>query len=537
MLNMSKATTIGTKIKGGFGFLVILAVLIGAIGFFKATRVDTGVNDLDSTHLPLTLMMGAVAETALRQELAMNMYALHREERFAGRFRELDAAEDQNFARIKELIGRDEYLIGQNWIAKIDQLAVTHDLFVSEAKGLLAAVAAGDQDAIDSRADAMSRAATSFKEAVADFETRNSEEAKSVASEALAQSRSAKTLMAILSFCVLVFGMGFAMFLVRQITRPLHRAIENLNDGSAQVASASGQVAGASQMLAEGASEQAAAIEETSSALEEMTAMTKRNAGNAKEADAIMQETMRMVERVNASMASLTATMTDVSTASEATFKIIKTIDEIAFQTNLLALNAAVEAARAGEAGAGFAVVADEVRNLAMRAAEAAKNTANLIEGTVKQVQNSSSLLATTNEAFGELAARSAKISQLVNEISVASTEQAQGVGQINKAVTEMDKVTQQNAATAEESASAAEELSAQAELMKSTIHDMVAMVGGAAASRHLAAVQHLRPAPAPVPARRQPDSQVRRPLRALAPQPFIPLETEEEFADFSTTA
>ncbi|MBI9077316.1 MAG: methyl-accepting chemotaxis protein, partial [Desulfatibacillum sp.] len=154
------------------------------------------------------------------------------------------------------------------------------------------------------------------------------------------------------------------------------------------------------------------------------------------------------------------------------------------FQTNLLALNAAVEAARAGEAGAGFAVVADEVRNLAMRAAEAAKNTANLIEGTVKKVADGSELVNKTNEAFGEVATSAGKVGELVGEIAAASNEQAQGIDQVNKAVAEMDKVTQQNAANAEESASASEEMNAQAEQMKDIVGDLMAMVGGHA-SRH----------------------------------------------------
>jgi methyl-accepting chemotaxis protein len=177
-------------------------------------------------------------------------------------------------------------------------------------------------------------------------------------------------------------------------------------------------------------------------------------------------------------MGKLTESMAEITKASEETSKIIKTIDEIAFQTNLLALNAAVEAARAGEAGAGFAVVADEVRNLAMRAADAAKNTANLIEGTVKKVKDGSELVSRTNAAFKQVAGSSAKAGDLVAEISAASSEQAQGIGQINTAVTELDKVTQQNAANAEESASAAEEMSAQAETMKGMVDELVAIVG-----------------------------------------------------------
>ena len=276
-----------------------------------------------------------------------------------------------------------------------------------------------------------------------------------------------------------VLGIISAFFISRSIVGPIKKAVRGLSDASDQVASASSQVASSSQQLAEGASEQAAAIEETSSSLEEMSSMTKQNSNNAAQANQLMLETKTVVEEANHSMHDLNGSMAQISKAGEETQKIIKTIDEIAFQTNLLALNAAVEAARAGEAGAGFAVVADEVRNLALRAAEAAKNTTELIEGTVKRVKEGSSIVERTNDAFSRVATRVARVSELVGEISAASQEQSQGIEQVNRAVSDMDKVTQQNSAGAEESASASEELSSQALQMQDFVVDLVKLVGG----------------------------------------------------------
>ncbi len=262
------------------------------------------------------------------------------------------------------------------------------------------------------------------------------------------------------------------------ITKPVRESVDGLSLGSTQVSSAADQISMSSQDLAEGASTQAASMEETSSAIEEITSMIKRNSENAEQADRLMKETGNVVMKANDSMGKLINSMTEIKKASEETSKIIKTIDEIAFQTNLLALNAAVEAARAGEAGAGFAVVADEVRNLAMRAAEAAKNTSERIEETVEKINIGSELVTRTNEAFTKVAQSSDKVGGLVAEISNASKEQSEGIVQVAQSVATIDKITQQNAASAEESASAAEELNAQSSQMDSIVTALGILVG-----------------------------------------------------------
>jgi len=286
-----------------------------------------------------------------------------------------------------------------------------------------------------------------------------------------------------LALIITVVGMGLAIglgiILSLSITRPINQVVAGLSDGAEQVSAASSQVASSSQLLAEGSSEQAASLEETSSSLEEMSSMTKQNADNANQARALMAEVGKYQSHTNEELGHLVEAISEVVKSSEETNKIIKTIDEIAFQTNLLALNAAVEAARAGEAGAGFAVVAEEVRNLAMRSADAAKNTSSLIENTIKAIQKGNESTHQTQDAFKEQMSVAKKIGELVNEIAAASSEQAHGISQVNIAVAEMDKVTQQTAANAEESASASEELNAQAEQMKGFVEDLIQIVGG----------------------------------------------------------
>ncbi len=279
---------------------------------------------------------------------------------------------------------------------------------------------------------------------------------------------------------VCAFTALLIMWLVaRSIARPINLVIEGIDDAATQVQQASDQVSSASQSLAEGTSEQASSIQETSSSMEEMASMTKKNAEHAGQADKLMQEANQVVNMANESMSKLTHSMDDISKASDETSKIIKTIDGIAFQTNLLALNAAVEAARAGEAGAGFAVVADEVRSLAMRAADAAKNTSELIEGIENKVNNGLDIVSKANASFSQVAESAARVGTLLSEISESSKEQSYGIEGVNKAVAEMDNVVQQNAANAEESASGSEEMRGQAEKLKGYVSKLVTLVKG----------------------------------------------------------
>ncbi len=289
----------------------------------------------------------------------------------------------------------------------------------------------------------------------------------------------ANLLSLILTGAAAVVGSLLAVSISRNTTKSISRIVKGLKEGTEQMTAASGQVSAASQSLAEGATEQAAGLEETSSSLEEMASVTRQNADNAQQANALAGEAREAANTGAESMGRMNGAIQEIQKSSDETSKIIKVIDEIAFQTNLLALNAAVEAARAGEAGKGFAVVAEEVRNLAMRSAEAAKNTSNMIEESVKNAKNGVDIANEVTRVLDEIVQSVGKTTDLVSEIAAASQEQAQGIDQVNTAVAQMDKVTQQNAANAEESASASEQLSAQAETINEMADTLAKLVGG----------------------------------------------------------
>jgi len=335
-----------------------------------------------------------------------------------------------------------------------------------------------------------------------------------------------------------------------RIKQAMNSAADQLDRGFSQVALAAEQVAaaaaeinGSSQAVAEGASEQASSLEEISSSLEEMASMTKQNAGNAHEAKGLSDAARASAGKGLSSMAKLSDAIGKIKASADQTAKIVKTIDEIAFQTNLLALNAAVEAARAGDAGKGFAVVAEEVRNLAMRSAEAARTTADLIQGSVRNAEEGVVTNTEVLENLNEIAEGINKVSQVMDEIAAASGQQSQGIDQINQAVGQLDQVTQQNAANSESSASAAEELAAQSEELEGTVASFELSATGSSAGRRQ------RPAVAAprrgTPARPNAASQSRpaptgkqtaaRAPKAAPPSSMIPFDDDDDMIDEDT--
>ena len=283
---------------------------------------------------------------------------------------------------------------------------------------------------------------------------------------------------------VLCVGAGiWAWRTTASVTRQIEESVDALTTGMRQVASTAVQVAGSAQSLSQGSTQQAASLEETSASMEQMASMTRRNAENTLEAATSMAETQRLVGDANSALGEMVNSMIAIRESSDKVAKIIKTIDEIAFQTNILALNAAVEAARAGQAGMGFAVVADEVRSLAQRSAQAARDTAALIEESISRANQGHQRLAQVSGAIEAITTSAGRVKGLVDAVSVASREQAQGIDQVTQAITQMERVTQNTAATAEESAAASEELSAQAESSMGVVSRLAGLVGSQAGS------------------------------------------------------
>lgn len=288
-------------------------------------------------------------------------------------------------------------------------------------------------------------------------------------------------MIAILGSLLVLGVLAAVLRFSNRVTEPIRTAVAGIRKGADRVSGHAERLAASGSALTRGSAQQAAAIEETSASLEQMAGMTRNNADNTQQANRLMTSTGKIMRSTGQSMGELTTAMDGIQKASEDTSKVIKTIDEIAFQTNLLALNAAVEAARAGEAGAGFAVVADEVRNLALRAAEAAKETAALIESAVKESRQGHGIVQRTDADFKKMAHNGENVGRLVDQIASASAEQAGGIEQINAAVTEIDKIVQETAAGSRASEQTAEEMAGDARHMEAMIETLSMLVDGRA--------------------------------------------------------
>jgi len=485
--------TIAKRITAGFTVLLAITALLGGFSYLRIIQLQSFSSVVTQHAVPSLVLLGEIRNYVKENQLNLFRHAVTdptdtaQMDKLEADIKRITAENTETYAKLEKVATSAE---DRAYLAKLQQIRAPYDAMradiLKQSRTLEAAEVARLLVDLRPLYDAYMQ---SIYEGIAIMNRQNS-----ATSEALdAAGSSARTWIIAGIVTALFAGALVAWLINRGISRTLVMIAGQLGDGSAQVAAAAGQVSGSSQSLASGASEQAASLEETSASLEEISSMTKRNADSASQAKTLSNQTRTAAETGAGDVEAMNHAMAEIKTSSGNIAKIIKTIDEIAFQTNILALNAAVEAARAGEAGAGFAVVAEEVRALAQRSATAAKETADKIEDAITKSEHGAVISAKVAGSLTEIVDKARRVDGLVAEIAQASQEQAQGITQVLVAVSQMDKVTQGNAASAEEGAAAAEELSAQARMMDEAVLELKQLVGGSTRGRREA-----QPATAP---------------------------------------
>jgi methyl-accepting chemotaxis protein len=470
--------TIGRRLHAGFGALLLLTVLAGGVAIWGSSRIKADVETV-------TLRSGELQRALTIQTALFKIEGAEKSILWAGldNDRPLYDASKRGVITENEIVNKQIEELAASLTNEADQAsAQTLRQSLSQWQTAHAQVVglsdsggfAGAQQLITTTVNPLLKTAEDAAQSI----VRRLDEAMS---QANARSTTSYWQSRLLTATVVVLALvvGFlVVWLVRSINAGLRNVSRELGEGAQLVVDASSQMAVSAQSMAQGAAEQAASLEENSAAMEEIATMTRKNADNSHQAAGLMAEAARVVESANKALEDMVSSMTSIKNSSNRVSKIIKTIDEIAFQTNILALNAAVEAARAGEAGMGFAVVADEVRNLAQRSAQAAKDTADLIEEAIASASEGGRKVEQAAGGFTALTQRVTDVKGLVDNVSVASNQQALGIDQVLQSIRQMERVTQMTAATAEESAAACEQLNAQADVTMRVVEQLETMVG-----------------------------------------------------------
>ncbi len=483
MKGTSTRYSLGFRLLGAFGAMVLLLLLSGGVSLYMVERLsgklDTAANRT-ARKIEINGQIKTTASGMRAGQRGLLLYSLMKQSARASAadkaFREAAAAMQTLTAKLRPLLaseaerasaGTVDSAVG-SWMSSYEALtrAVAREDFDGEVKTRV--------DEAFVQAGRIDQAAAEIEAAVNALLVQESREA--------ASARSAGR-WAVLSVVIASLSVGaLVLYVVRRTNQDLRRIAGEVAEGAGQVLSAAGQFSRSSQSLAQGSSEQAAAVQETSSSTEEITAMAHRNEEISRQGLEHVSQVSGEIARTNRALGMMSTAMNEINASSDKIARIIRVIDDIAFQTNILALNAAVEAARAGEAGMGFAVVADEVRNLAQRSAQAARDTTELIEESIEKARQGRIRVEEVSHAAQAIEAGAGKVKVIVDEVSTGSGEQSRGLAQISRAIAEMHKVIQQTTADSEESAAASEELTAQAETLQAAAFSLRTMVEGRAA-------------------------------------------------------
>jgi methyl-accepting chemotaxis protein/methyl-accepting chemotaxis protein-1 (serine sensor receptor) len=479
---MKSQMTVAKKFSAACAALVLFTVALGAVALFQVSGIQTNFQAIVVDSLPGVYQIGTLDSEIW--ELRGDVWKHIGDDDRADKDK-VEASIDQLKQRVQDTLASYEKTIAKPEDRELfSNVKAPYERYLEGVAQVVQLSRDGkSKEAFAKYMAAADPAHAQLKPAIKaliDWNRKNGDDNADATTKAVSQTR--LWAWGLLIFSV-VAGALLAFVIVRSVNAALTQAIAELSEGAEQVASAASQVSSSSQSLAQGSSEQAASLEETSASSEEINSMSRKNAENSRGAADLVSQSQQKFDSTNKSLEQMVVAMAEIKSSSDKISKIIKTIDEIAFQTNILALNAAVEAARAGEAGMGFAVVADEVRNLAQRCAQAAKDTASLIEESIAKSNDGKTKVDQVAVAIQTITEESAQVKTLVDEVNLGSQEQARGIEQIGKAIAQMEQVTQKTAANAEESASAAEELTAQSETLKDIVGRLTTMVGGDSAS------------------------------------------------------
>ncbi|HVU23582.1 MAG TPA: methyl-accepting chemotaxis protein [Opitutus sp.] len=508
-----KNWTIGKRIVAVSALLIGLILIVGATAEVSLLAIRDLTKAITGDNIPGLIYAGASkvnsAENFINVLLASVATTPEESARYRQRIKEVSAQHVEILRQYEQSIfeAADRQLF--------ETLNARRAEYSQARERYLALVAGGDRAGAETElTKELLPAYLAYSEANSALVDYNRQSADTNGGKIESDSRRTSLVIRSVSLVALFVGVVCAFLVSRGLNRILREIAATLASNSEQVSAAATQVSSASQTLASGASEQAASLEETSASLEEMSGMTKRNAENATQAAALTREASATADRGAADMQAMADSMQGIKASSDDIAKIIKTIDEIAFQTNILALNAAVEAARAGEAGAGFAVVAEEVRALAQRSAQSARETASKIETAIAKTAQGVEISDNVQKNLRAIVEKVRGIDTLVSDVAQASNEQRQGIEQVTTAASQMDQITQANAANAEETASASEELNAQALCLKDVVGELMRLVGGANRTATPAAAHRSAPAAA------RPATVIRNAAPAASPAP-----------------